>query len=479
MAKQLVLISIFLDGKNKLKKAGKVRNLKEIQTLGEKLHPGGDASLDRFMVYSTDFEEFIDVDDDHKVKAKNKYELYFVSSGSKKVSAAATTSDSGLSPATVGQLRAFPFLFNEQACLLNDELRNSSKIFTRGKLSKYRREMNALAHEIALKDPHLLQSKGELFHRAKEAFSKSKMKYLGPNANAESTVATEEVALSEHSYSVQTIDLGDSIPMIDPPDDEQESAQKVLQTCERADGEQPDNPSEMVSSLEALVGAMVENEGHLLDSSTAETQGHIDVDEVRQSSMIFGRNGNTNLTKYHIHINEMAFRIALKKPSLLRKKSQLFVEAKKLLHYSGYEYSRSNQTRSKLFQPLKPGGFQRRPYQTKKMRENRIAEIDIAIGSVKEQVMLITTEKSKLVRSEWNERAAHLEDNICELQKKINSLEMEKRQMQQREQILCRRQIVAAKWKEKQKTTELGCKEECHATQLLESMTSQETMDSE
>ena len=139
MAKHLILVSIFLDDQNKLKKAVKVKNVKDIQEQAKKLYPVGNATLDRFMVYSNDFEEFVDVDKGHKVVAKEKYEFHYRSP--QRAIKSEITSPNDISPTVIGRLRADPSLFNKRTCMTNQEVKLASQIFKKN-VSKYHKGVN-------------------------------------------------------------------------------------------------------------------------------------------------------------------------------------------------------------------------------------------------------------------------------------------------------------------------------------------------
>ncbi|XP_033644510.1 uncharacterized protein LOC117304118 [Asterias rubens] len=500
MAKHLILVSIFLDDQNKLKKAVKVKNVKDIQEQAKKLYPVGNATLDRFMVYSNDFEEFVDVDKGHKVVAKEKYEFHYRSP--QRAIKSEITSPNDISPTVIGRLRADPSLFNKRTCMTNQEVKLASQIFKKN-VSKYHKGVNEWAHKIALEHPELLQDKGKLLKLSREALTQSGYKYSTKRVaktpkvvHAVEVVVVRENTSNEQSQSAQTCDeAGPS----ETQQDDQPGSQPPEQSSSEQVNDRADDSSQVVANLEALVDTMIEDERRELTSASSPTheavnqefvllergtlvednpledlnEAGVDLAELKKVSRIFGRNGNMNLTSYHTKMNEMAFRVALEKPHLLDKRGELYTEAQKRLYYSGYKYTRCNQTRSKLFQP---GGFKREKHQTKKVRENRMAEIDITVNTLKEQVALITSEKTKLVISEWHERAEQLDLHIGDLQDKIVSLMSEKRQIIKKGEWSERKRAWAAMRREKKnKKRPVSWRpveqEAAQASQLLEEMT--------
>ena len=153
------------------------------------------------------------------------------------------------------------------------------------------------------------------------------------------------------------------------------------------------------------------------------------------------------MTSYQLAMNEMAFKAALEDPSLLGERGKLFREAQKRLYYSGYRYTRSNQTRSKLFLP--GGGIEKdNKTMSKKERANRIADIEVKVTILKEQVALITAERSKV---EWQDRAEQFNKQIDELQEKIVVLEGEKRGHTKKGEAMKRRWAWELQYREKWK----------------------------
>ena len=91
----------------------------------------------------------------------------------------------------------------------------------------------------------------------------------------------------------------------------------------------------------------------------------MDTQEIKKEAIFFKKEP---LSTYHIKVNEASQAICLRKPSMLRRRGELLVQAKQSVHDTGYVY-RKGKSRSKSYMGV-PLTMQPDPSMSRRVQTN-------------------------------------------------------------------------------------------------------------
>ena len=161
-------------------------------------------------------------------------------------------------------------------------------------------------------------------------------------------------------------------------------------------------------------------------------------DEMEEKAKIFGKKGDTKLTKYQAKINDAAVELVKEDQALVGNRGQLLQKAREKLHASGYTYAHGKKSRSKYFGSVKEKSS---TYAKESAREDRLEEVKEQIESCETQIGFLEKGKERAVNSNNYGQAATFEQQCIELKLNVRKLKLEKSEIEAKNKNLKGRRI--------------------------------------
>lgn len=167
----------------------------------------------------------------------------------------------------------------------------------------------------------------------------------------------------------------------------------------------------------------------------------IDAERVKSESTTFKGTDGKDLTQYQVAINDAAYKLCLKDPSLLSKKGDLLGVARKMLHESGYSYAKKRSRSVVVGQSASTSGAnkQKRVRLTTDVRRKRIAAIEEDLEGLQKESEYITKARDKQAATRQYQVAAALT-------KELNANTSQRRKAQQELDALLKKDQLSSEY---------------------------------
>ncbi|XP_068742226.1 uncharacterized protein [Montipora capricornis] len=159
----------------------------------------------------------------------------------------------------------------------------------------------------------------------------------------------------------------------------------------------------------------------------------LDPDKVCRESQIYQLKPDDKLLDYHKAINEAAFDIALKNPTLLCSKLELQKQARTKVHEDGFAYKKKN-SRSKEFGSAS-GSEPKQERTSQDFRQKRIEQLQEDLREVDIQVSYAVKQRERCANVKEFSKALDVSKELDELRKKKRKYQEELTLLQRKESV--------------------------------------------